>query len=153
MDQVPKGKEHLVDRSKIISAPMRYVRTNKGRTDDALVAKSRLVLPGHRDPQLGLYRTDAPTTSPLAVYVAAVIGVSLGWIGRLFDVSTAFLTGMSLDREVYARAPVEGLPATANWPSILPYALLQVLGRLWSDRCTSLVVSTSQESSDQNWLA
>ena len=79
---------------------MRYVRTNRGCNNEALNAKSRLVLPGHRDLQIGLYRTDAPTTSPLAVYVAAVIAVSMGWIGELFDVMTAFLIGKELDREV-----------------------------------------------------
>ena len=56
---VPKDEEHLVDKSKAIAAPMRYVRTNKGRLGEALLAKSRLVLPGHRDPQTGLCRTDA----------------------------------------------------------------------------------------------
>ena len=124
---VPKQKEHLVDESKTIAAPMRFVRTNKGRLGEALIGKCRLVLPGHRDPQIGWYRTDAPTTSPLAVYVAAVITLSMGWIGMLFDVSIAFLTGKKLDREVYACGPKEGLPAVEGAEAVLPSSLLQVL--------------------------
>ena len=39
----------------------RMVRTNKSKEAMKLIAKSRLVVPGHLDPQLGDYRTDSPT--------------------------------------------------------------------------------------------
>ena len=72
----------------------------------------------------------------------------MGWIGRLLDVSTAFLTGMALDREVFARAPKEGLPGVNGFPPILPYGLLQILKgaygltdapRLWYLRARDLL--------------
>ena len=66
----------------------------KCKDDKELIAKSRMVIPGHEDPQFGLFRTDAPTTSPLAVLVCATIAVSLDWGFEVFDVSTAFLSGM-----------------------------------------------------------
>jgi len=123
---VPEKDEPHVPKDKIISAPMRYVRTNRSKILEILAAKSRLILLGHLDPQIGLYRTDAPTTSALAVYVAAAIAMAYGWIGEVFDVMTAFLTGKELTREVYARAPREGLPATKGQPRVKPYALLRI---------------------------
>ena len=76
-----------------------------------LKAKSRLVVPGHKDPDLGEFRTDSPTTSTLAVQVTAAIAVSMDWEGETFDVSTAFLSGKETTRNVYVRAPKDGLPA------------------------------------------
>ncbi len=71
---------------------MRCVRTNRSKVVGELIAKSRITLPGHPDPGLGEYRTDAPTTTPLAVYLMFVIAVSVGWTVRLFHVATAFLS-------------------------------------------------------------
>ena len=101
---------------------------NRGKTDD-IEAKSRLVIPGHLDPQIGLFRTDAPTTSPLAVMVCATIAIRLDCSFEVFDIMTAFLSGMRMDRELYVRAPKEGLPSPpgSGWPDVRPYALLRLL--------------------------
>ena len=123
---VPPHMEKRMDANNIISVPMRYVRTNRGE-GGALVAKSRLTLAGHTDPAIGLYRTDAPTTSHLAVLITAVIAVSMDWSGYIFDVVTAFLTGEKLQRELYTRAPKEGLPAVGSCPSVKPFGLLGFL--------------------------
>ena len=85
-------EEQRVPKSKIISAPMRYVRTNRGRT--SLEAKSRIIIPGHLDPQLGSYRTDSPTTSWLAVLTMISVALCNGMMGSVFDVKTAFLSGL-----------------------------------------------------------
>ena len=61
---------------KVCSVPLRMVRTNRGLVGQ-LVAKCRIVAPGHKDPQLGEFRTDSPTTLPLAVRLALVIAASL----------------------------------------------------------------------------
>ena len=51
-----------VPRWEIFKSPLRWVRTNKtGNLLLPLVAKSRLVIPGHLDPQLGSFRADSPT--------------------------------------------------------------------------------------------
>ena len=42
-----------------IFTPMRCVRTAK-RDVDSVQPKSRLIIPGHEDPLMGTYRTDAP---------------------------------------------------------------------------------------------
>ena len=52
-----------IPRQGIFRVPARVVRTNKAAAGlKQLVAKSRIVLPGHLDPDGGLVRTDAPTT-------------------------------------------------------------------------------------------
>ncbi|CAL1135188.1 unnamed protein product [Cladocopium goreaui] len=56
-----------VPKNQIFKAPLRMVRVNKGKDDTDLKPKSRLVIPGHLDPELGGYRTDSPTTMPCAV--------------------------------------------------------------------------------------
>ena len=40
---------------------------------------------------------------------------------------TAFLTGESLNRELYTRAPREGLPAVDSTPAVRPFGLLKIL--------------------------
>jgi hypothetical protein len=74
-------EERIIPKDKSFTAPLRFVRTNKGAKAKELIAKSRLVVPGHKDPDLGEFRTDSPTTSTLAVQVAATLGSSpgLGW--------------------------------------------------------------------------
>ncbi len=124
---VPESEENNIPTEKIISTPMRYVRTNKSSEDGQLEAKSSLVLPGHTDPELGLYRTDAPTTSHLAVVVCAALALSFGFDIETFDVVTAFLSGMAMTRELYTKAPPEGLPTAEGWSVVKPYALLRIL--------------------------
>ena len=126
VERVSPEKEKQVSTKKIITAPMRYVRKNKDK-DGGLEAKSRLVIPGHTDPQIGLYRTDAPTTSHVSVMLCSVVAVCLGWSFAVFDVSTAFLSGLAMTREVYAKAPREGLPAAEGWEAVPPFSLLRLL--------------------------
>ena len=90
------------------------------------MAKSRLTLAGHTDPAIGLYRTDAPTTSHLAVLITAVMAVSMNWSGYIFDVVTAFPTGETLHRDLYTRAPREGLLAVGLHPPVRPFGLLKI---------------------------
>ena len=56
-----------------------------------------------------------------------MIAVSMDWSGSIFDVVTAFLTGESLKRELYTRAPREGLPAVDSSPAVRPFGLLKIL--------------------------
>ena len=98
---MPEHAEASVDKKKIISVPMRFVRTKRG-IDDELQPKSWLILAGHADLAIGLYRTDPPTTSHLSVLIATVVAGSYGWTGFfLFDVQTAFLSGLAMERELY----------------------------------------------------
>ena len=51
-----------IDKRLIFRAPARMLRVNKGALEGILRAKSRFIIPGHLDPQLGNYRSDSPTT-------------------------------------------------------------------------------------------
>ena len=118
---IPPERARNVPRNKIFRIPLRWVRVNKSKElgqAAKLLAKSRLVVPGHADPHLGDFRTDAPTTSPISVRLLKSLAVTRRWIIYVFDVSTAFLSGNPTDREVYARAPSDGLPKTALSPSL-----------------------------------
>jgi len=146
---VPEKEEDNISSDLIIAAPMRYVRTNRSKEADELEAKSRLIIPGHTDPQLGLYRTDAPTTNHLSVVMCAVIAISYGFDLETFDVMTAFLSGMKMTRELYTKAPAGGLPGTESTPAVKPFGLLKVLKgayglteapRLWYLRAREILV-------------
>lgn len=53
-----------VPKNLIIPSPMRVVRTNKAADRlSPLVAKSRIVILGCMDPEMGQHRTDSPTAS------------------------------------------------------------------------------------------
>ena len=140
-----------VDKRLIFKAPARVVRVNKGALDGILRAKSRMVIPGHLDPHLGEYRSDAPTTAWVAVQMAKCIATNRGWMASSFDVSTAFLSGKEVKREVYIRAPLDGLPACPQLgeKAVAPGELLRVCKsayglseapRLWYLRATELLV-------------
>ena len=65
----------------VFRTPMRMVRTNKQQKGLLpVLAKSRLVLPGHTDPGLGMFRTDSPTTGLVAVRMAKAVAQFRDWI-------------------------------------------------------------------------
>ncbi|CAE7838363.1 RE2 [Symbiodinium sp. CCMP2592] len=75
--------------------------------------KARLVIGGHRDPDLdkGL-PSDAPTISRQGVLLLLqVLASNLcnGWQGFAGDITAAFLSGRDLQRELYLRQPKSGL--------------------------------------------
>ena len=91
---------------RIIPGRSRVLRTNKAATEaDDPIAKSRIIVPGHNDMDIGKFRSDAPTAPQLALYMMLVITAGHEWILQSFDVETAFLNGIPLGREVYAIAP------------------------------------------------
>ena len=91
----------------------RMVRTdkNKSRVSDAglplpLKAKSRVVIRGFEDADFQS-RTDAPTLSTTAMHLLCMIAAGRGLRLVSADISTAFLNGRSLDRELYTRLPTD----------------------------------------------
>ena len=147
-----------VPRHQIFKAPLRMVRTNKAAAATLpLVAKSRLVVPGHRDPDLGGFRTDAPTVGATATKIAKAIAQARGWVLWSFDVTTAFLSGERTDREIYVRAPPEGLPKTKQMEAVTGGQLLRVLKsayglteapRLWYLKACKLLAETPLKELD-----
>ena len=118
-----------VDPKFVFPVPLRLLRTNKAQLGQALQAKSRAIIPGHRDPALGEFRTDAPTCHPIAVALANSLAATRKWHGEVFDVETAFLSGNPTERQVFIRAPKEGFPALPErgMPAVEPGTLMQIL--------------------------
>jgi hypothetical protein len=153
MKVLTTAEAEKIPRRKIFSLPLRMVRTNKAKVIDGiiaeLIAKSRLVVPGHVDPELGDFRTDAPTTQPTAIALASTIAASMGWTAWVFDVAAAFLSGKETEREVFIRAPKEGLPKARGEAAVRPHQFLQILKsayglteapRLWYLRARELML-------------
>ena len=150
--RLSKAEEAKIPRHQIFRAPLRMVRVNKQTKLLApLIAKSRLVVPGHRDPGLGHFRSDSPTATLQAVRISKASAVHNGWKGYSVDVTTAFLSGENLQRNVYVRAPEEGLPAVDAEPAVGGGELMQILRsayglvespRLWYLRASKLLTST-----------
>ena len=55
------------------------------------------------------------------------LAINMGMAGEVFDVTAAFLSGHALCREVYVRAPPEGLPRAGGVGPVRPYQLLRIL--------------------------
>ena len=123
-----------VPRDRIFRVPARIVRVNKMMAGKkGLKAKSRIVLPGHLDPDLGSVRTDAPTTQLTSVRLAMILSLSRTWECWLFDVSTAFLSGKNVSRDLYVRPPrdLKGVSAGELWKILKSAYGLSEAPRLW----------------------
>ena len=99
--------------------PSRFAYRDKNwskRRNDATIdwkAKARLVIGGHKDPDLlkGL-NTHAPTISRQGILLLLQIlasNLEHGWTGHAGDVTAAFLSGEVLTRELFLRQPKTGL--------------------------------------------
>ena len=88
-------------------------------------AKSRLVIGGHKDPDIskGL-PSHAPTVSRQAIFLLLQIlanNLGKGWVGYAGDITAAFLQGGRLQRELYLRQPRHGMG------QLHPQQLLRIL--------------------------
>ena len=78
-------------RDRVMRGRARAVRTNKGEAGEEIEAKSRVVVPGHNDQDLGAFRSDSPTAPQLSLYLLMVIAAAKKWPLQAFDMETAFL--------------------------------------------------------------
>ncbi|CAE7449079.1 TY1B-PR1 [Symbiodinium sp. CCMP2592] len=127
---------------RIFKVPARIVRTNKAAVGSGLLQpKSRIVLPGHMDPDVGEVRTDSPTTQATAVRMAMTLCVTRRWLCYLFDVSTAFLSGKEVGRELYVRPPrdLKGTGLSELWLILRSAYGLAEAPRLWYERAKELL--------------
>ena len=62
------------------------------------------------------------------VKISSISGLSL----MMFDVSTAFLSGDATSRQIFVRAPNEGLPAAAGETAVPGGTLFQILKSAYS---------------------
>eukprot|EP00971_Amphidinium_carterae_P034903 687385-Amphidinium_carterae.1 len=83
-----------------------------------LVAKSRLVIPGHVADRNGV-RVDCPVGPQLALHYLLFLVAQSGWTLGVFDVKDAFLAGVFNDRLLYVKLPREGIPSVEPGSLIL----------------------------------
>ena len=110
-----------VDPSRILRSRWAYKDKNYARRREGeqigWKCKSRLVIAGHTDPDLGVetLSTDAPTLSRaglacLMQKVANGLALDDPWHMSAGDIRCAFLTGSYLKRELYIHQPATGFP-------------------------------------------
>ncbi|OLP92925.1 Copia protein [Symbiodinium microadriaticum] len=104
-----------------------WARRREGEADVVWKCKSRLVIAGHTDPDLGneYLSTDAPTLSRsglacLLQLAANGLSASDPWGLSAGDIKCAFLTGSYLTRELYMHQPRTG------FPNMLPGQLVRI---------------------------
>ena len=106
-----------VDPSRILSSRFAYKDKNwtRRKLDESLPwkHKARLVIGGHRDPDVHMLQTDAPTINRLSVLTLLQLVASKrakeGWSASAGDIEAAFLNGDPLKRELYLAQPRTGL--------------------------------------------
>ena len=117
LDVETSRKINQLKKDRVLDSRFAYRDKNwsKRRKDPGISwkAKSRLVISGHRDPDLlrGL-PTHAPTISRQGIHLLLQIlasNLKNGWTGHAGDVTAAFLSGEELQRELYLRQPRSGL--------------------------------------------
>ena len=145
--RLSQAEARRVPQHRIFRVPARIVRVSKGDPKN-WKPKSRIVLPGHLDPDpAGSIRTDSPTTQEAAVRLAMCLCVSKGWLCYLFDVTTAFLSGKEVGRELYVRPPRD-LKCTAAdelWLILRSAYGLAEAPRLWYEKAKESLVECGFE--------
>ena len=115
--------------------------------EEGLKAQSRIVLPGHLDPDVGEIRTVSSTTQPTAVRMAMIMRVSRKWSNYLFDVMTACLSGKQVGRELYVRPPRDlcGIRPGEVWMLLRSAHGLAEAPRLWYERARECLQEVGME--------
>ena len=83
----------------------RWVMTEKGEGADRRL-KARLVARGFEETG-NIGRTDSPTCSKLSLRLCLTTAPTMGWEVNSIDVTSAFLQGGAIEREVYLEPPIE----------------------------------------------
>ena len=104
---IPENRVKEIPRDRILPGRARVVRTNKAEPGMELMARSRIVVPGHLDQDLGSFRNDAPTAPQLALFMTFTAAATFKWKLKSFDVEAAFLNGVPLERLLYVRPPLD----------------------------------------------
>ena len=106
-----------VDPSRILTSRFAYrdKHWSRRKLDPGLAwkHKARLVVSGHRDPDVKCLETDAPTINRLTILTLLQVLASRkrthDWVAAAGDITAAFLNGDDMDRELYLRQPRTGL--------------------------------------------
>ena len=98
-ESCPRRRSKDLQNNQIITAPMRYGR-NANQSGEVMQPKVSIIIPGHLGLQIGTYRTDARTTSCVAVQVAVTLAA--GCVRHC-------VSGVPPDMSIHDRAPSTAL--------------------------------------------
>ena len=85
----------------------RWVNTEKILDNGTVTPKSRLVARGFQEADKDSLDTASPTVDLGVWRVMVAMTVVYGWVPYCFDISTAFLQGRQITRDVFFRPPPE----------------------------------------------
>ena len=149
-----------VGAERILSSRYAYRDKNMGkrRADPTTPwkAKSRLVVAGHRDPDIGTFShsVDSPTVSRATLILLFQIAASLDWQLAAGDVQAAFLNGLSLQRDLWMEQPkcgVEGLDPRQIAKIRKGIFGLSESPRMWYDRLCQVLLTEVFEVDDEKY--
>ena len=86
-----------------------WVYTQKVIASGKVKEKARLVARGFQDSREGLEESYSPTCSTTGLRLLLALCAVQGWVPAVIDVTTAFLQGKPIGREVYLKPPKEAL--------------------------------------------
>ena len=110
------------------------------------VVKARLVARGFEEPMQD-NRTDSPTCSRQSLRLCFVTAPSMGWKIHSLDITSAFLQGNAIERDVYLEPPAEFYEHGMLWKlkrciyglNDAPRAWYEVWRKKWSNLVVNLV--------------
>ena len=116
----------------------RWVITSKEK-DGGKVVKARLVARGFEEKSNDA-RTDSPTRSRQSLRIAFVVASTMSWKIQSLDITSAFLQGNVIERNVYLKPPPEANSGRTVWKLKRCIYGLNDAPRAWYERVKSELI-------------
>ena len=111
-----------------------WVFTQKVMASGKTKEKARLVARGFQDLGEGMTDTYSPTCSRNCLRLLLALCATEGWVPAVIDVTTAFLQGKPIERDVYLRPPKEAMEDSDRvWKLLVTVYGLCDAQRAWYD--------------------
>ena len=123
----------------------KWVFTKK-KKDGKEMVKARLVARGFEEDILNV-RTDSPTCSRQSLRFSFVTAATMNWDLHSLDITSAFLQGNEIEREVYLQPPVELQEAGLIWKLKRCIYGLKDAPRSWYDKVEKEMIELGGKSS------
>ena len=115
----------------------KWVFTEKKLSDGGVKVKARLVAKGFEEKNSADLRTDSPTCSRQSLRMVFAVAPTMRWNLWSLDISSAFLQGNELLRDVFVRPPPDLVSADQLWKLRRCLYGLNDAPRAWYDRVKS----------------
>ena len=123
----------------------KWIITSKEK-EEGKVVKARLVARGFEE-RMNTARTDSPTCSRQSLRMAFVTASTMNWTIQSLDITSAFLQGNGIERNVYLRPPTEVNSEGMIWKLKRCIYGLNDAPRAWYDRVRSELIQLGGRAS------